>query len=46
LTIGHGAVGKETWTLTEEGTRVARMLAMKGDEAGEMLVALLDSRGR
>ena len=46
LTIGHDAEGKETWTLTEEGARVGRMLAMKGDGSGEVLAALPDSSGR
>ncbi len=46
LTIGHDAEGKETWTLTDEGARVGRMLAMKGDAAGEVLAALLDEASR
>ena len=29
-TTGHDADRRETWTLTDEGARVARMLAMKG----------------
>jgi hypothetical protein len=41
LTIGHDVDGRETWTLTDEGARVGRMLAMRGDEAGEVLAALL-----
>jgi hypothetical protein len=46
LTIGNDAEGKETWTLTREGARVGRMLAMKGDGAGEVLAALLDRARR
>jgi hypothetical protein len=34
LTIGHDAAGKETWTLTDEGARVGRMLAMRAKVRG------------
>ena len=37
LTIGPDAEGKETWALTDEGARVARMLAVKGDGASPVL---------
>ena len=43
VTIGTDAEGRETWTLTEQGERMARMLAMYGDEVGEVLGTLLDA---
>jgi hypothetical protein len=45
LTIGHDADGTETWTPTEEGIRVSRMVAMR-DEGAEVLEMLLEMGGR
>ncbi len=37
--------GQEAYTLTEQGERVARQMAMSGDEEGELLAALVESTG-
>jgi hypothetical protein len=37
--------GQEAYTLTEQGERVGRMLAMAGDDAGIVLDGLLDAAG-
>ena len=41
LTIDHDADGTETWTPTQEGIRVSRMVAMR-DEGAEVLGMLLN----